>query len=94
MVAQKGNRNEIIITKHGLLTEISFTNLAICDGKHWVTPRQPLLHGTKRAGLLDKGIIQEAYITLEDLRNANKTSLFNAMIELGEMEIAIENVYF
>ena len=74
--------------------DISFTNLAICDGKHWVTPRQPLLHGTKRAGLLDKGIIQEADITLEDLRNANKTSLFNAMIEFGEMEIAIENVYF
>ena len=29
-------------------------------------------------------MIQEADITLEDLRNANKVSLFNAMIEFGE----------
>lgn len=55
-------------------------------------PRHPLLPGTKRAALLDKGMIQKADITLEDLRNANKVSLFNAMIDFGE--IAIENVHF
>ena len=38
-------------------------------------------------------MIQKADITLEDLRNANKVSLFNAMIEFGEIEIAIENVH-
>ena len=59
-----------------------------------VTPRHPLLPGTKRAALLDKGMIQKADITLEDLRNANKVSLFNAMIDFGEIEIAIENVHF
>lgn len=94
LVAQKGNRDDIIIVKHGLLTDTSFTNLAIFDGKHWLTPRHPLLPGTKRAALLDKGMIQEADITLEDLRNANKVSLFNAMIEFGEREIAMENVHF
>lgn len=93
LVAQKGNCDDIIIVKHGLLTDTSFTNLAIFDGKHWVTPRHPLLPGTKRAALLDKGMIQKADITLEDLRNANKVSLFNAMIEFGEIEIAIENVH-
>ena len=93
LVAQKRSCDEIIIVKHGLLTDTSFTNLAIFDGKHWVTPRHPLLPGTKRAALLDKGMIQKADITLEDLRNANKVSLFNAMIEFGEIEIAIENVH-
>ena len=39
-------------------------------------------------------MIQKADITLEDLRNANKVSLFNAMIEFGEREIAMENVHF
>ena len=38
-------------------------------------------------------MIQKADITLEDLRKANKVSLFNAMIEFGEIEIAIENVH-
>ena len=92
LVAQKGNCDDIIIVKHGLLTDTSFTNLAIYDGKHWVTPKHPLLHGTKRAELLDKKIIREADITLEDLRNTNKISLFNAMIEFGEMEVAIGSV--
>lgn len=92
--AQKGNCDEIIIVKHGLLTDTSFINLAIYDGKHWMTPKHPLLPGTKRAALLDKGIMQEADITLEDLRNANKVSLFNAMIEFGEREVPIRNVYF
>lgn len=39
-------------------------------------------------------VLQKADITLEDLRNANKVSLFNAMIEFGEREIAMENVHF
>ena len=94
LVAQKRSCDEIIIVKHGLLTDTSFTNLAIYDDKHWVTPKHPLLHGTKRAELLDKRIIREADITLEDLRNANKISLFNAMIEFGEKEVSIENVHF
>lgn len=94
LVEKKGSNDDIIIVKHGLLTDTSFANLAIFDGKRWITPRHPLLPGTKRAALLDKGIILEADITLEDLRKANKVSLFNAMIEFGEMEIAIKNVHF
>lgn len=94
LIEKKGSSDEIIIVKHGLLTDTSFANLAIFDGKRWITPRHPLLPGTKRAALLDKGIIHEADVTLEDLRKANNVSLFNAMIEFGEMEIAIENVHF
>ena len=94
LVAQKGGCDEVIIVKHGLLTDTSFTNLAIYDGNHWITPKRPLLLGTKRAALLDKGIIQEADITLNDLQNAVKVSLFNAMIEFGEREVPIGNVRF
>ena len=39
-------------------------------------------------------VLQKADITLEDLRNANKVSLFNAMIDFGEIEIVIEHVHF
>lgn len=94
LVAQKGDCDEIIIVKHGLLTDTSFTNLAIYDGCHWITPKRPLLLGTKRAALLDIGVIQEADITLNDLRNAVKVSFFNAMIEFGEREVPIGNVRF
>ena len=90
---KKGNCDEIIIVKHGLVTDTSFTNLAIYDGCRWITPKHPLLLGTKRAFLLEHGIIQEADITLQDLKNAQSIRLFNAMIEFGEMEIPIENLH-
>ena len=34
LVEKKGSSDDIIIVKHGLLTDTSFTNLAIFDGKH------------------------------------------------------------
>lgn len=94
LVAKKGACDEIIIVKQGLVRETSFTNLSIYDGKRWLTPKCPLLRGTKREYLLDCGIIQEADITLDDLKNAQKLNLFNAMIEFGEMEVLIKDVHF
>ena len=94
LAAQKGHCDEIIIVKQGLVRDTSFTNLAIYDGLHWITPRHPLLLGTKRALLLEQGIIHEAEVTLADLRKAQKVSLFNAMIEFGEREIPIGHVFF
>lgn len=92
--AKKGDCDEIVIVKHGLVTDTSFTNLAIYDGSRWLTPKHPLLLGTKRACLLEHGIIQEADITLQDLKKAQSIRLFNAMIEFGEMEIPMQNLHF
>ena len=92
LVAQKGDCDEIIIVKNGLITDTSFTNLALFDGNNWLTPKHPLLHGTKRAQLLEAGIIEEADLTPEDLRKAEKVSLFNAMIDFGELVIGIRRV--
>lgn len=78
LVAQKDDCDEIIIVKNGLITDTSFTNLALFDGNRWLTPKHPLLQGTKRAQLLEAGIILEADLTLENLRKAEKVSLFNA----------------
>lgn len=94
LAARKGCSDEIVIVRHGFATDTSFTNLAIYDGNRWLTPRRPLLAGTKRAYLLDKGIIQEADISSDNLRNAQRIRLFNAMIEFGEMEIQGENIHF
>ena len=94
LAAQKGNCDEIIIIKNGLVTDTSFTNIAIYkkDDK-WLTPKHPLLLGTKRAALLEKGTILEADITLDDLMKSEKVSLFNAMIDFGEREVEIQDIY-
>lgn len=94
LYAKKDNCDDIIIVKHGLVTDTSFTNLAIYDGHRWATPRQPLLMGTKRTFLLERSVIHETDITLQDLKQAQKISLFNAMIEFGEIVIPIENICF
>ena len=92
LAAQKGDCDEIIIIKNGLITDTSFTNLALFDGNRWLTPKHPLLLGTKRAQLLEAGIIEEADLTPEDLKKAEKVSLFNAMIDFGELVIGIRRV--
>lgn len=93
LAAQKGFCDDIIIVKNGLVTDTSFTNLAIYKDGKWLTPKHPLLKGTKRAALLEEGILQEADITLDDLMKAEKVSLFNAMIGLGEREITPLDIY-
>ena len=92
--SKKNNSDDIIIVKHELVTDTSFTNIAVYDGRRWITPKHPLLAGTKRANLLELGVIQEADITLADLQDAQKVGLFNAMIEFGKREIAIKNIHF
>ena len=92
LAAQKGDCDEIIIVKNNLVTDTSFTNIAIFDGNCWLTPRLPLLLGTRRASLLDQGLIKEADITAYDLKRAERVRLFNAMIDFGEREVDAKNI--
>jgi 4-amino-4-deoxychorismate lyase len=75
---------EAIIIKHGLITESTYANVCLNDGHGWVTPKYPLLKGTKRAQLLQSGIIQEQVIHLEDIIRYKQICLINAMLELGD----------
>ena len=50
------------------------------------------IYGTKRAALLDQGVLTEADITIGDLQRATRVSLFNAMIDFGEREIAVNDI--
>lgn len=94
LLAKRGMCDDIIIVRQGLVSDTSFTNLAVYDGERWMTPRHPLLAGTKRACLVEKGIVSEADLTVDDLKKALKVSLFNAMIEFGEMEVARAKICF
>lgn len=91
LVAKKGCCDDIVIVKNGLVTDTSFTNIAVFDGSDWLTPKCPLLLGTKRAYLLDSGIIKETDITIHELMQAQRVRLFNAMIEFGEIELDAKN---
>lgn len=70
---------EVLIVKNNLLTDTSFTNIALFDGTDWFTPTKPLLEGVQRSYLLSKEIIRKKDIALNELKNYSKTKLFNAL---------------
>jgi 4-amino-4-deoxychorismate lyase len=83
----RGTADDVLIVKHGLITDTSYCNIAFFDGKSWFTPDQPLLKGVRRAFLLEQGLINEAEIRLSDLKTFSHFKCFNAMIGWDEAEI-------
>lgn len=87
--------DEIIIVKNRMITDASYANLAFCKKDTWYTPHQPLLKGTKRAALLDQGILTEDQIGLQDLHQYSHVKLINAMMHWEESPvIEINQVVF
>ncbi len=94
LFAQRGNCDDIIIVKSGLVTDSFAANLLFFDGNRWFTPACPLLKGTKRQLLLDRGIISEKEISEKDIRIFQKVGLINAMIDFDEMPVVpVERVF-
>jgi 4-amino-4-deoxychorismate lyase len=75
---------EILLIKNKLLTDTSFTNIALLDGKQWVTPTKPLFEGVQRNHLLSEGIIFEKDIHKKDLGKFTHIKLFNALVNWDE----------
>ena len=94
LFARKGDCDDIIIVKNGLITDSFAANLVFYDGQKWWTPDSPLLKGTKREKFLAEKTISACKIELSDLQKYSKVGLINAMIDLDTMPvIPIQNIY-
>jgi 4-amino-4-deoxychorismate lyase len=71
--------DDIVIVKNGFLTDASYANILVSDGKNWFTPRKPLLHGIRRQLLLDGGLIREADIRPAELNHFISIALINVL---------------
>ncbi len=92
---KRGNCDDIIIVKNGLITDSFAANLVFFDGKKWWTPDTPLLPGTQRARLLKEKKITATRITQNDLCHYQMAGLINAMNTLENMpQISIEKIQF
>jgi len=78
----KGECDDVLIVRNGLVTDTSYCNIVFSDGKKLITPSLPLLKGTKREQLLSKAVIIEDEIKLSDIYLFKKAFLINAMIDL------------
>lgn len=85
MFALKKEAADILIVRDGFLTDTSIANVALYNGSEWITPSKPLLRGTKRAELLEKGKIREEDIPFSGVYSFTHIALFNAMIDFGEL---------
>ena len=86
------NSDEIIIIKNGFVTDTTISNLAFWNGTEWHTPNTPLLNGTKRMELLEKGFLKEVSIKIDDIFNYKKVAMLNAILgfyEIGEINKVI-----
>lgn len=91
--ALRGNADDVVIVRSGMLTDTSIANIALYKEGKWYTPKYPLLKGTRRAGLLAEGIIEEDIIMADSLHRYEKIRLFNAMISFGDVEIDINKIF-
>lgn len=91
--ALRGDADDVVIIRSGMLTDTSIANIALYKEGKWYTPKYPLLKGIRRAKLIAEGIIEEDIIMANCLQEYEKIRLFNAMIGFGEVEIDINNVF-
>ena len=87
LLNKKVDCDDILIIKDGFITDTSFSNVVLFDGKDWITPSTPLFKGTKRAQLLDEGKIREGRITVAGLQKFHYLKLINAMLELEDSAV-------
>lgn len=84
LLAQKGDCDEILITRNGLITDTSYSNVVFSRGERLFTPATPLLYGTKRQQLLQEGKIEEKEIAVATLEQYDRVYLINALLDIED----------
>ena len=93
--ARRCEADDVIIVRHGLLTDTTVANLALFDPHtaRWYTPAAPLLAGTHRAALLSAGVLTpHPRLTPDSLVRFTRLRLFNALLGWGECELPVEAI--
>lgn len=92
LFAKRGRCDDILIVKKGLVTDSSCANVIFFDGKQWLTPARPLLHGTCRARLIAQKEIVTAAIPATNLNHFLGFKLINAMRDMKQDLIPIDAI--
>jgi 4-amino-4-deoxychorismate lyase len=89
----KKDCDDILIVKRGFVTDSSYSNIIFRKGKRWYTPWSALLKGTMRSSLLERNIIHEEEIRVEDIKTFESFKLINAMIQFDSPEVDVAKIY-
>lgn len=84
----RGKCDEVLIVKNGQIADTSIANVAAKFNNTWYTPKSAILAGTTRQRLLESGFLKEMDFGIDELKNAQKFALMNAMIDFCEFDIS------
>jgi 4-amino-4-deoxychorismate lyase len=91
---KRGQCDDILIVKNGLITDTSYANIVFLKDDQWYSPQNPLLRGTRLTGYLQNNLVTPALLHPEDLKLFSEARIINAMISIEDAPvIAIENFY-
>jgi 4-amino-4-deoxychorismate lyase len=82
----------LILDEKGRLTDTSYTNILLFDGKRYMTPSSPLLEGTCRSRLLAEGVIVEDILYGKDIKHFREIHLINALLGPGDLVIPVSSI--
>lgn len=94
LFSQRGDCDDIIIVKRGIVTDASYSNLVFRKRKKWFTPWSALLKGTMRQSLIEQNVIHEEDIRVEDITSFDSCRPINAMLEFNAPEIDVSKIVF
>jgi len=81
LFAMKGEADDIIMVKDGLITDSYYANLVLLKDQVWYTPAKPLLQGTFRSKMLENEKLVEIDINEEELPYYEEIKIVNALTE-------------
>ena len=92
LFAMRGNCDDILIVKNGLITDTLYANILFEKNGRWFTPQSHLLPGVMRQYLLKKGVIEKRVITVGNYQEYDRFKLINAMLEFDGPAIDVSNI--
>ena len=84
LFAQRGDADDILITRNGWITDTSIANIAFRKGDRWYTPSFPLLAGTSWKRLVAADVLIPRPIHQKDIDRYDAFKVFNAMNDWEE----------
>jgi 4-amino-4-deoxychorismate lyase len=92
---RRGQSNDILIVKNGLVTDTSYANIVFRQDDQWYSPQNPLLKGTRLSSYLLEKRVTTALLRPKDLSFFSEARIINAMISIENSPvIPIENIRF
>jgi 4-amino-4-deoxychorismate lyase len=82
LLQHKGDCDDILIVKDGMVTDTSYGNFVYELNGELCTPASPLLKGTRRELMLHEGLLRERDLPYGELCKCSAFYMINAMLDM------------